>query len=50
MQRVMPRVASGRWVLIPAAPGSVGHRNQARAAVYRDELAAFLRSVVGGGP
>ncbi|MSR35702.1 MAG: alpha/beta fold hydrolase [Gemmatimonadetes bacterium] len=45
MDRVMPRVPSGRWVLVPAAPGSSGHRNQARAAVWREPLAQFLRSI-----
>jgi homoserine O-acetyltransferase len=45
MQRVMPRVSKGRFVLIPASPGSSGHRNQTRAAVWRSELAAFLKSV-----
>jgi homoserine O-acetyltransferase len=47
MQRVMPRVPGGRWVLIPAAPSSSGHRNQTRAEFYRDEVAAFLKSVDG---
>lgn len=48
MERVMPKVPRGRHVLIPASPGSAGHRNQVRAALWRDELAAFLRSVEGG--
>jgi homoserine O-acetyltransferase len=49
MPRVMPRVPGGKWVLIPPAAGSVGHRNQTRAAVWRSELAAFLKSVEPGG-
>ena len=47
-ERVMPKVRGGRAVVIPAAPGSSGHRNQTRAAVYRDELAKFLGSLDGG--
>ena len=47
-ERVLPKVRGGRAVVIPAAPGSSGHRNQTRAAVYRDELAKFLGSLNGG--
>jgi homoserine O-acetyltransferase len=50
MERVMPRVPRGRWVLVPAKEGSYGHRNQVRAAFWRDELGAFLKSLEEGGP
>ena len=50
MERVMPRVPRGRWVLVPAKEGSYGHRNQVRAAFWRDELGAFLKSLEKGGP
>ncbi len=45
MERLMPRVRNGRYVLIPPGPGSVGHRNQVQGALWRDHLATFLASL-----
>ncbi len=48
MERTMPRVRNGRFVLVPAGPDSRGHRNQVRAALWRDHLAEFLASLPAG--
>jgi homoserine O-acetyltransferase len=45
VEKIMPRVQGGRAVVIPAAPGSSGHRNQTRAALFKDQLGEFLKSV-----
>ena len=45
VEKIMPRVKGGRVALIPASPGSSGHRNQTRAAMFKDQLAEFLKSV-----
>jgi homoserine O-acetyltransferase len=49
MERLMPRVRNGQYVLVPAGPGSVGHRNQVQAALWRDHLQSFLAALPEGG-
>lgn len=48
MERVMPRVRNGRYVMLPPGPGSRGHRNQVQAAMWRHHLAEFLASLPAG--
>jgi homoserine O-acetyltransferase len=48
MDRLMARVRDARYVLVPAGPGSVGHRNQVQGALWRDHLASFLADLEGG--
>lgn len=42
MERLMPRVAHGRYVLIPTSAATRGHGTHTQAAVWKRELAAFL--------
>jgi homoserine O-acetyltransferase len=42
MERLMPRVKRGRAVLIPISGKTRGHGTHTWAALYRDELRAFL--------
>ena len=52
IQREMPRVRGGRYVIVPAGPSSEGHRTQVRADVWREHLATFLAALPalpGGG-
>lgn len=42
MERLMPRVARGRYVLIPTSAATRGHGTHTQAAVWKRELAAFL--------
>lgn len=48
MERAMANVRNGKHVLIPAGPTSVGHRNQVRAALWKDHVAAFLATLPAG--
>lgn len=45
VEKLMPRVQGARAVVIQPTPGSAGHRNQTRAALFEDQLAEFLKSV-----
>jgi homoserine O-acetyltransferase len=42
MERVMPRVARGQMVVIPAGPDTEGHRTQVKASVWRHHVRAFM--------
>ena len=42
MEKLMPRVKRGQMALIPAGPGSQGHRSQVQSALWKDRLAQFL--------
>ena len=48
MERVMPRVRNGRYLMLPPDPASHGHRNQVRAEMWRHHLAEFLASLGPG--
>ena len=45
IDRAMPRVKTGRLVLVPAGPDTEGHRTQVKAIVWREHLRAFLNAV-----
>ncbi len=45
MERLMPRVARGRYLLLPAGPATRGHGTHTQAAVWKGELAAFLAAL-----
>jgi homoserine O-acetyltransferase/O-succinyltransferase len=45
MEKLMPRVAHGRYVLIPTSEKTRGHGTHTAAAVWREEFEAFLRSL-----
>lgn len=45
MERLVPRVRSGRYVLIPTSERTRGHGTHSLPALWKDELAAFLRSL-----
>ncbi|GJG86672.1 homoserine O-acetyltransferase [Gemmatimonadetes bacterium T265] len=42
MERLIPRVPTARYVLIPAGPTTRGHGTHTQAAVWKAELARFL--------
>lgn len=42
MERLMPRVKRGRYVLIPISDRTYGHGTHTRAAVWKGELVAFI--------
>ncbi len=42
MERLIPRVPTARYVLIPAGPNTRGHGTHTQAAVWKGELARFL--------
>jgi homoserine O-acetyltransferase len=42
MERLMPRVRRGRFVLIPTSEKTRGHSTHTWAALYRDDLGAFM--------
>jgi homoserine O-acetyltransferase/O-succinyltransferase len=42
IQREMPNVHGGRYVIIPAGPATQGHRSQVNATLWRDPFATFL--------
>jgi homoserine O-acetyltransferase len=42
MERLMPAVARGRYVLIPTGPRTRGHGTHSLPALWKDELSAFL--------
>lgn len=45
MERLMPRVARGRYVLLPITPETRGHGTHTVAAVWKEPFAAFLASL-----
>jgi homoserine O-acetyltransferase len=45
MERLMPRVRRGRYVLVPTSERTRGHGTHSQPAVWHDHLAAFLRSL-----
>lgn len=45
IEREMPRIRNGRYVMIPAGPSTLGHRSQAQAKIWRDHLAKFLATL-----
>ena len=42
LEPLMPKVKSGRLVIVPAGPQTEGHRTQVKAVVWRDHLRAFM--------
>jgi homoserine O-acetyltransferase len=42
MERLMPRVAHGRYVLLPITPQTRGHGTHTVAAVWKEPFSAFL--------
>ena len=42
MERVMPKVKTGRMVVIPAGPETEGHRTQVKASVWREHVRRFM--------
>ncbi len=50
MERLMPRVPRGRYVLLPAGPATRGHGTHTQAAVWKGELAAFLAALPAPPP
>ena len=42
MERLMPRVEGGRYVLIPISPESRGHSTHTWAVLWMDAFRAFL--------
>jgi homoserine O-acetyltransferase len=45
MEKLMPRVKNGRYVLIPTSDETRGHGTHSRPSVWHDYLAEFLRSL-----
>jgi homoserine O-acetyltransferase/O-succinyltransferase len=45
IEREMPRVHNGRYVIVPAGPMSQGHRSQVIANLWQDHLATFLATL-----
>jgi len=45
MERLMPRVKRGRYVLIPIGPLTRGHGTHTVAAAWKSDVAPFLRSL-----
>jgi homoserine O-acetyltransferase len=45
MERLMPRVAKGKYVLIPTSPETRGHGTHTRAIVWKQYLADFLATL-----
>lgn len=43
MERLMPRVARGRYVLMPASAASRGHGSHSWPVLWREHLVSFLR-------
>lgn len=47
MERLMPRVRNGRYVLIPTSDQTRGHGTHSQPAIWHDELAKFLHALPG---
>jgi homoserine O-acetyltransferase len=45
MERVMPKVKTGRVVVIPAGPETEGHRTQVKASVWREHVRRFMEAI-----
>lgn len=45
METLMPRVRKGRYVLIPASDRTRGHGTHSLPALWKDQLAAFLKQL-----
>jgi homoserine O-acetyltransferase len=45
VERLMPRVRRGRALLLPTGPATRGHGTHTQAAVWKEELAAFLAAL-----
>ena len=45
MERVMPKVKTGRMVVIPAGPETEGHRTQVKASVWREHVRRFMSTL-----
>jgi len=45
MERLMPRVRQGRYVLLPTSEATRGHGTHSLPALWQHELAAFLREL-----
>jgi homoserine O-acetyltransferase len=45
MERLMPRVAHGRYVLLPITPQTRGHGTHTIAAVWKEPFSAFLATL-----
>lgn len=50
VERLMPRVKNGRFVLIPTSDRTRGHGTHSQPAVWHDYLAEFLKSLPPEGP
>ena len=45
MERVMPKVKTGRMVVIPASKDTEGHRTQVKASVWREHVRRFMDTI-----
>ena len=45
MEKLMPRVKQGRYVLIPTSDRTRGHGTHSQPAIWRDYLADFLKQL-----
>ena len=45
MEKLMPRVKRGRYVLIPTSDATRGHRMHSMTAVWKNYLAEFLQQL-----
>ena len=43
MEALMPKVAGGRYVLIPISPASRGHSSHTWAVLWKKELGEFMQ-------
>jgi homoserine O-acetyltransferase len=46
LERLVPRVPHGRWLLIPVGPATRGHGSHTVAALWKTPFAGFLNSLV----
>ena len=45
MEKLMPRVKQGRYVLMPTSDRTRGHGTHSQPAIWRDYLADFLKQL-----
>jgi homoserine O-acetyltransferase len=45
VQKIIPRVKGGKYVMLPAGPQTTGHRMQVQAAAWKDTLVSFLNTL-----
>jgi hypothetical protein len=45
MERAMPKVKTGRMVVIPAGPETEGHRTQVKASAWREHVRRFMEAI-----